>query len=63
LRDRGVFPNRRSMDDLLFKRVNSWQGIVEKEQEPIFEESIGPLCNFQFFKKRFRYAPVLFNDL
>jgi len=41
LRDRGVFLNRRSMDNLFLKRVNSWQGLVKKEQEPIFEKSIG----------------------
>jgi hypothetical protein len=38
---RGVFLNRRSMDNLFLKRVNSWQGLVKKEQEPIFEKSIG----------------------
>jgi len=25
------------MDNLFLKRVNSWQGFVKKEQEPIFE--------------------------
>jgi len=29
------------MDNLYLKRVNSWQGIVKKEQEAIFEKSIG----------------------
>jgi hypothetical protein len=29
------------MDNLFLKRVNSWQGLVKKEQEPIFEKSIG----------------------
>ncbi len=38
LRGRGVFLNSRSMDDLFLKRVNSWQGLVKKEQEPIFEK-------------------------
>jgi len=28
------------MDNLFLDRVNSWQGIVKKEQEAIFEESI-----------------------
>jgi len=26
----------RSMDNLFLKRVNSWQGLVKKEQESIF---------------------------
>ncbi len=37
----GSFPNSRSMDNLFLKSVNSWQGIVKKKQEPIFEKSIG----------------------
>jgi len=36
------------MDNLFLKRVNSWQGSVKKEQEPIFEKSIGSLYNLQF---------------
>jgi len=40
LRDWGVFLNSRSMDNLFFKRVNSWQGLVKKEQESVFEKSI-----------------------
>jgi hypothetical protein len=36
-----VFLSSRSMDNLFLKRVNSWQGLVKKEQEPIFEKSIG----------------------
>jgi len=28
------------MDNLFLKRVNSWQELVKKEQEPIFEKSI-----------------------
>ncbi len=51
LRGRGGFLNSRSMDDLFLKRVNSWQGIVKKEQESIFEKSIGSLRNLQFFFK------------
>ena len=45
LRGRGVFLNRRSMDNLFLKRVNSWQGIVKKEQESIFVKSMSSLCN------------------
>jgi len=26
------------MDNLFLNRVNSWQGLVKKEQEPIFEK-------------------------
>jgi hypothetical protein len=29
------------MDNLFLNRMNSWQGIVKKEQEAIFEKSIG----------------------
>jgi hypothetical protein len=29
------------MDNLFVNRMNSWQGIVKKEQETIFEKSIG----------------------
>jgi hypothetical protein len=49
LEGRGVFLNRRSMDNLFLNRVNSWQGLVKKEQEPIFEKSIDSLRNLQFF--------------
>ncbi len=53
----------RSMDNPFLNRVNSWQGLVKKEQEPIFEKSIGSLYNLQFLLKiRFRYAPVFSND-
>jgi hypothetical protein len=31
------------MDNLFLKRVNSWQRLVKKEQEPIFEKSTGLL--------------------
>jgi hypothetical protein len=41
LRGRGVFLNRRSMDNLYLNRMNSRQGIVKKKQEAIFEISIG----------------------
>ncbi len=59
----GIFLNSRFMDDLFLKRVNSWQGIIKKEQESIFEKSVGSLRNLQFFlKMRFRNAPVLSND-
>jgi hypothetical protein len=40
LKDRGVFLNRRFMDALFFKRVNSWQGLVKKEQDSIFVKSM-----------------------
>ena len=51
------------MDNLFLKRVNSWQGFVKKEQEPIFEKSIGSPHDLQFLlKMRFRHAPVLSND-
>jgi len=51
------------MDNLFLKRVNSWQGFVKKEQELIFEKSMGLLNDLQFLlKMRFRYAPVLSND-
>ena len=33
------------MDNLFLKRVNSWQGLVNKEQEPIFGKSKGSLYN------------------
>jgi len=43
--------------------MNSWQGIVKKEQETIFEISIGSLHYFKILLKiRFRHAPVLSND-
>jgi hypothetical protein len=51
------------MDDLFLKRMNSRQGIVEKEQETIFEKSTGSLHDFKIsFKIHFRHAPVLSND-
>ena len=63
MRGRGVFLNSRSMDNLFLNRVNSRQGFVKKEQESIFEKSIGLPCNHQFLlKMRFRNAPVLSND-
>jgi hypothetical protein len=63
MKGRGVFLNRRSMDNLFLNRVNSWQGLVKKEQESIFEKSIGLPYSLQFFlKMRFRRAPVLSND-
>ncbi len=51
------------MDNLFLKRVNSWQGLVKKEQETIFEKSIGLTHDLQFLlKMRFRHASVLSND-
>ena len=41
LRRRGVFLNRGCMDTLFLNLMNSWQGIIKKEQETIFEKSIG----------------------
>jgi hypothetical protein len=35
------------MDDPFLNRVNSRQGLVKKEQEPTFEESIGSLYNLK----------------
>jgi len=59
----GVFLKSRSMDDLFLKRVNSRQGLVKKEQEPVFEKSIGSLYNLQLLLRiRFWHAPVLSND-
>jgi hypothetical protein len=29
------------MDNLFLNRVNSWQGLIKKEQERIFEKLIG----------------------
>jgi hypothetical protein len=40
LRGWGVFIGRRSMDNLFLNRVNSWQGLVKKEQQSILEKSI-----------------------
>jgi len=51
------------MDDLFLNRMNSRQRIVEKEQEIIFEISIGSLHNFKIsLKIPFRHTPVLSND-
>jgi len=47
------------MYTLFLNRMNSWQEIVKKKQETIFEISIGSLYNFKFIlKTRFRYAHV-----
>jgi len=51
------------MDNLFLNRMNSWQEIVKKEQESIFEKSIDLPFHLQFLlKMRFRHAPVLSND-
>jgi len=51
------------MDNLFLKRVNSRQGLVKKEQEPIFEKFISLPHDLQFLlKMQFRHAPVLSND-
>ena len=48
------------MDDLFLNRMNSRQGIAKKEQETVFEISIGSLHYFKILLKiPFRYAPVL----
>jgi hypothetical protein len=39
------------MDNLFLNRMNSRQGIVEKEQETIIEISIGSLHNFKISLK------------
>jgi hypothetical protein len=51
------------MDDPFLNRMNSRQGIVEKEQENIFEISIDSLHNLKIsLKMPFRHTPVLSND-
>jgi hypothetical protein len=51
------------MDNLFLNRMNSRQGIVKKEQETIFEISIGSLHRFRILLKiRYWHAPVLSND-
>jgi hypothetical protein len=63
VRARGVFLYHRCMDKLFLSRMNSWQGIVRKEQETIFETSIGSLYYFKVLLKiRFWHVPVLSND-
>jgi hypothetical protein len=43
--------------------MNSWQGIVTKEQEAIFTKSIGSCNIFKILLKiRFWRPPVLSND-
>ena len=52
------------MDNLFLKRANSWQGLVKKEQEYIFEESIGLPHELNFLlKMRFWHTTVISNDL
>jgi len=51
------------MDNLFLNRMNSWQGIVKKEQETIFKISVGWLHYFKIiFKMLFRHVPVPSND-
>jgi hypothetical protein len=71
-----VFLNSRYMDNLLLNRMitpeadktagggqDSWQGIVKKKQENIFEISIDSMHYFKILLMiRFRYAPVFSND-
>jgi len=49
LRYRRVFLISRSMDNLLLNRVNSWQGLIKKEQEPIYEKLIGLPHNLKIY--------------
>jgi hypothetical protein len=59
----GVFLNNRYMDNLLLNRMNSWQGIVKKKQETIFEISTGSMHYLKILLKiRFRYVPVFSDD-
>jgi len=52
------------MDNLFSKRVKSWQGLVKKEKETIFEKSIGLPHHLQFLLLiGFRHTPVISNDL
>jgi hypothetical protein len=51
------------MDNLFLNRMNSWQGIVKKKQETIFEIFIGALHHFKILLKiQFRFAPIFSND-
>jgi hypothetical protein len=51
------------MDNLFLKRVNFRLWLVKKEQEPVFEKSMGSLYNPQFLLKTlFHHSPVLSND-
>jgi hypothetical protein len=49
MRERGVFPSSRSVDNLFLKHVNSWQGPVRKDQESVFEKSIDFRTIFNLF--------------
>jgi hypothetical protein len=51
MRGRGIFLNSRYMDNLFLNRMNSWQGLVKKEQETIFKNSIGSLHHFKIYLK------------
>jgi hypothetical protein len=63
MRGRGVFLNKRCMDNLFLNRMNSRQGIVKKKQETIFKISIGSMHYFKILLKiKYRYAPVFTND-
>ncbi len=48
------------MNNLFLNRMNSRQGIVEKEQETIFEISIGSLHNFKISLKINFYMRLFF---
>jgi len=39
------------MDNPFINRMNSWQGIVKKEQEAIFEISVGSQHHFKILFK------------
>jgi len=47
------------MDNLFINRMNSWQEIVKKKQETIFEISIGSLYQFKILLKT-RFGMRLF---
>ena len=50
------------MDNLFLNRMNSRQGLVKKEQETIYEKSIGLFHHLKFILRiQFRHAPVLSN--
>jgi len=51
------------MDNLFLNRMNSWHSIVKKEQETIFQISIGLMQYLLILLRiQFRHTPVLPND-
>jgi hypothetical protein len=51
MRGRGVFLNKRCMDNLFLNHMNSRQGIVKKKLDTIFEISIGFCIILKFFSR------------